>query len=150
MANIMTKRGSQDNVVTYEHICDTVADMANIEPKYVTLGSVSIVIKGTDGLEVYIANSKKEWTKITMLSNNDTIVPSGDGSISSALLAQITASYAHSVTNKGAAFQSGLYKIQTNSEGHVISAALVTPDDIANLTDELTAEDINTIINSLN
>lgn len=148
MANIMTKRGQQDNIVTYEHICDTVADMANIEPAYITLGSVCIVVKGTNGLEVYIADTNKEWTLITMLSGGST-VPSGDGSISNALLAQINAAYAHSVTNKGAAFQSGLYKIQTNSEGHIISATLVTPTDIANLTDELTAEDINTIIDSI-
>ena len=53
MATIMTKRGQLDNVVTYEHICDTVADMANINPSYVTLGSVCIVIKGeNDDLEV--------------------------------------------------------------------------------------------------
>lgn len=59
MANIMTKRGAQDNVVTYEHICDTAADMENIDPQYITLGSVCIVLDGA--LEVYMANSKKEW-----------------------------------------------------------------------------------------
>jgi len=59
--NIMTKRGSQDNVVTYEHFCDTTADMANIDPKYITLGSVCIVLQGAVGLEIYIANSSKEW-----------------------------------------------------------------------------------------
>lgn len=62
MANIMTKRGSQDNIITYEHCCDTIADMANIDPKYITLGSVCIVIKGeNNGLDVYIAGSNKEW-----------------------------------------------------------------------------------------
>lgn len=62
MATIMTKRGQLDNVITYEHICDTVADMTNINPSYVTLGSVCIVIKGeNDDLEVYMADSKKEW-----------------------------------------------------------------------------------------
>lgn len=62
MATIMTKQGQLDNVITYEHICDTVADMANINPSYITLGSVCIVIKGeSDGLEVYMANSRKEW-----------------------------------------------------------------------------------------
>jgi len=68
MANIMTKRGNLDNIVTYEHICDTVEDMQNIDPHTVTLGSVCIVIKGeNDNLEVYIADSNKEWS---MLSTN--------------------------------------------------------------------------------
>jgi len=65
--NIMTKRGSQDNVVTYEHICDTSADMVNIDPNYITLGSICIVINGEDGgMEVYMANSNKEWNSIAM------------------------------------------------------------------------------------
>ena len=59
MANITTKRGQVDNVITYEHICDTAADMENIDPQEITLGSVCIVLDG--GLEVYMANSNKEW-----------------------------------------------------------------------------------------
>lgn len=43
------------------------------------------------------------------------------------------AAYAHSVTNKGSAFTSGLYKITTNGEGHVIAAAPVEKEDITNL-----------------
>lgn len=78
MATIMTKRGQLDNVVTYEHICDTVADMANINPSYVTLGSVCIVIKGeNDDLEVYMADSTKEWKSISSSSGE-----SGGGSSS--------------------------------------------------------------------
>ena len=62
MATIMTKRGQQDNVVTYEHICDTTADMVDIDPQYITLGSICLVLTGeTGGLEVYIANSSQEW-----------------------------------------------------------------------------------------
>jgi hypothetical protein len=65
MANIMTKRGSQDNMITYEHYCDTVADMANIDPKYITLGSTCIVIKGENNeLTVYIAGSNKQWNPV--------------------------------------------------------------------------------------
>ena len=65
--NIMTKRGSLDNVVTYEHICDTTADMDNIDPNYITLGSICIVINGEgEGMEVYMANSNKEWNSIAM------------------------------------------------------------------------------------
>ena len=62
--NIMTKRGQQDNVVTYEHICDTTADLANIDPNYITLGSVAIVLEGTSGMEIYMANSSKEWIEM--------------------------------------------------------------------------------------
>lgn len=62
--NIMTKRGSLDNVVTYEHVCDTAADMENIDPQYITLGSVAIVLKDPDSLNVYMANSNKEWISL--------------------------------------------------------------------------------------
>lgn len=64
MANIMTKRGTQDNIVTYEHMCDTMTDLQNIDPKFITLGSIALVLKGETGVEFYIANSKKEWTPI--------------------------------------------------------------------------------------
>jgi hypothetical protein len=32
MAQIMTKRGNLDNVVTYEFVCDTLADLQAIDP----------------------------------------------------------------------------------------------------------------------
>lgn len=60
--NIMTKRGSEDNVVTYEHYCDTLADRDNIDPNYITLGSICIVIQGSNGIDVYIAGSDKQWS----------------------------------------------------------------------------------------
>lgn len=41
--------------------------------------------------------------------------------------------YTHAVTNKGSAFASGLYKITTNSEGHVTAAAAVVKSDITAL-----------------
>lgn len=58
MAQKMTKRGAADNEITYEFMCDTAADLAAIDPKYITMGSVAVVI---DGFEVYIANSNKQW-----------------------------------------------------------------------------------------
>lgn len=64
MAAIMTKRGQADNINTYEHICDTTADLAKIDPKYITLGSVAIVLKGAAGLDVYMATSNKEWVNL--------------------------------------------------------------------------------------
>jgi len=68
---IMTKRGQTDNVITYEHICDTTADMDTIDPKYITLGSVAIVLKGSAGLEVYMATSNKEWVNLLGASSSN-------------------------------------------------------------------------------
>ena len=60
--NIMTKHGSQDNIVTYEHYCDTKADLANIPQDQISLGSVAIVLKDEDdSMGIYLANSNKEW-----------------------------------------------------------------------------------------
>lgn len=70
MAAIMTKRGSSDNEVTYEFMCDTSSDLATIDPRYITMGSVAIII---DGFEVYIANSKKQWVGL-----NTTLTEEGD------------------------------------------------------------------------
>lgn len=64
MANIMTKRGQQDNVITYEHICDTANDLQNIEPEYITLGSIAMVLHGASGVEFYIADSAKQWIQL--------------------------------------------------------------------------------------
>ena len=65
MATVMTKRGTQDNVLTYEHICETKADMANIDPQYITLGSTCIVLEGDAGtLEVYMAKANKQWVSL--------------------------------------------------------------------------------------
>lgn len=71
MATIMTKRGCIDNVITYEHMCDTTADMKNIDLKYITLGSTCIVVNGSSGLEVYMATSSKTWKPITAVVEND-------------------------------------------------------------------------------
>ena len=60
-----TKVGDQVNVATYEHFCDTATDIKKIDPKEITLGSVLIVLQGESGsMEIYIANSNKEWIKM--------------------------------------------------------------------------------------
>ena len=43
------------------------------------------------------------------------------------------AAYAHAVTNKGSAYGNGLYKITTNSEGHITAANIVEKNDITAL-----------------
>lgn len=72
MSNVMTKCGMQDNVSTYEHFCDTTADMANIEPRYINLGSKCTVLEGTNKkVEIYIANSKKRWILLESIGGKD-------------------------------------------------------------------------------
>lgn len=66
-----TKRGSYDNVITYEHMCDTTEDLQKIKPEYINLGSVAIVLQGDNGLEVYMANSQKEWIPLIGTSGGD-------------------------------------------------------------------------------
>lgn len=71
MAHIMSKRGSADNVVTYEHYCDTINDLNNIAYEYSTLGSVAIVVQGASGeLEVYIANGEHQWILLSTASSS--------------------------------------------------------------------------------
>ena len=64
MAHKMTKRGSLDNNITFEHYCDTVADLDTIDPTEINLGTIALVVEGTAGLEVYMAKSDKTWTCI--------------------------------------------------------------------------------------
>lgn len=76
--HIISKQGSTDNVLTYEHICDTSADMAKIDRKYITLGSVCIVLAGESGaMEVYMADSSKEWHDILAGASSGGSTPSG-------------------------------------------------------------------------
>lgn len=64
MASKMTKRGSDDNEIVYEFMCDTIDDLDSLDRKYITLGSIAIVLQGAAGLEVYMANSSKEWIQL--------------------------------------------------------------------------------------
>lgn len=67
MPHITTKRGSQDNIITYEHFCDTKADMDTIEKKEITLGSVCVVLKDesqNNTLQFYLAQSDKTWIRV--------------------------------------------------------------------------------------
>lgn len=69
--NVMTKQGSQDNVVIYEHYCDTTADLANIPKDQINIGSVAIVVNGEDNnINVYIANSQKQWNILDTISGD--------------------------------------------------------------------------------
>ena len=69
MASILSKRGKLDNVVTYEHICDSYDDLATIPQDQINLGSVAVVLEGqSGGFEVYMANSEKEWGLLSITS----------------------------------------------------------------------------------
>ena len=67
MAHKMTKRGNIDNIITFEHFCDTKADMATIDPNEINLGSVCVVLADeSEGntLQFYLAKSDKTWIKV--------------------------------------------------------------------------------------
>ena len=68
MAYKMTKSGSLDNETTNEFFCDTSSDLANIPSNLINLGSVAVVL---DGMQVFIANSQKEWKSMTPVSSEE-------------------------------------------------------------------------------
>ena len=62
------------------------------------------------------------------------------------------AAYTHAVTNKGSNFTSGLYKITTNSEGHVTAAIEVVKADITGLgipSSDTTYDDATSTVHGL-
>lgn len=64
----MTKRGSLDNETTNEFFCDTQADLATIPSSQINLGSIAVIV---ENMEVYIANSKKQWISMTPTSEEE-------------------------------------------------------------------------------
>lgn len=68
MAYKMTKSGSLDNEITNEFFCDAASDLANIPSNLINLGSIAVVL---DGMQVFIANSKKEWKSMTPVSSEE-------------------------------------------------------------------------------
>ena len=56
--NIMLKDGSHANREIYQHLCDTVEDLANIPANQINFGSLAYII--TTG-KLYIADSNKQW-----------------------------------------------------------------------------------------
>ena len=71
MAYAMTKHGTLDNVVTNEFICDAAEDLDLIDKKDITLGSVAIVLHGDAGIEVYMADSTKEWISMSATTEEE-------------------------------------------------------------------------------
>ena len=122
MATVMTKRGSLDNVVTFEHICDVKSDLADIDPFYVTLGSTAIVLKGENGLEVYMASSEKEWIPLLIGDGNG-----GGGSASAAIEMHICSAAEVGLDGKPAI---------DNPEENVIYLVPNSNDEEGNLFDE--------------
>lgn len=67
MAYKMTKKGSLDNETTNEFFCDTVDDLANIPSNQINLGTVAVIL---DPMQIFIANSNKEWKNMTPLAED--------------------------------------------------------------------------------
>lgn len=62
MSYKMTKRGSMDNEITNEFMCDTPEDLQAIPTSQINLGSVAVVI---DPFEMFIAKSDKTWVSLS-------------------------------------------------------------------------------------
>lgn len=56
--NIMLKDGSHINREIYQHLCDTVEDLANIPSSQINFGSLAYIVSTG---ELYIADSNKQW-----------------------------------------------------------------------------------------
>lgn len=46
------------------NVCDTSDDLTTIDPQYINLGSAAIVLHGAAGLELYMADSNKQWVPL--------------------------------------------------------------------------------------
>lgn len=57
----MTMRGSLDNEVTNQFICDTPEDLAAIPASQINLGSVAVVV---DPFDMLMAKSNKKWVSL--------------------------------------------------------------------------------------
>lgn len=72
MPNKLIKIGNLDNQVTYDHVCDTMADRAKIPPEEINLGSTVIVLEGeSGGVEVYMAKSDKTWKFLASIGGGE-------------------------------------------------------------------------------
>ena len=69
MAYKMTKKGSLDNETTNEFWCDTIEDRNAIPTSDINLGTVAVVLE--PAIQIFIANSKKQWTSMTPVEEGD-------------------------------------------------------------------------------
>lgn len=69
MAYKMTKRGSLDNEITNEFWCDTIEDRDLISESDINLGTIAVVLE--PAIQIFIANSQKEWTSMTPVEAGD-------------------------------------------------------------------------------
>ena len=88
-----------------------------------TYSSLAAASGGTD-VSLVTTGEKYTWNNKPSIGTTSSTAFRGDYGNSA---------YAHAVTNKGSAFASGLYKITTNSEGHVTAATAVVKSDLTGL-----------------
>lgn len=63
MAIALTQIGNSTNIPVYHWVCDTTADLANIDTSHAPMGSTCYVI---DESKEYVLNSSKEWKERTI------------------------------------------------------------------------------------
>ena len=127
-AHAVTNKGSAFSSGLYKittnsegHITDAVA-VQKSDITALGISDLPAVTASDNGSILGVSNGA--WDVLSFLGDTSSTAFRGDYG---------SAAYAHAVTNKGSAFSSGLYKITTNSEGHVIGATAVVKADITGL-----------------
>lgn len=129
MAYAMTKRGSLDNSITYEFICDTTQDMNAIEDRYRTIGTVAIVLQGSGGLEVYITGSDKQWNSLSVISSGGSSPSDGAAGLSIHICGQNEVS--NGLPNISVPDETTIYLVpaQNSSSGNLYEEYIYVDDD---------------------
>lgn len=93
-------------------------------------GEIGLVPKPTKGQEDYYLKGNGQWTPLNSSSSTSAGLMSTEDKKKLDGIENGANKYVHPTTT---AYESGLYKITTNNLGHIISATLVTKDDITSL-----------------
>lgn len=93
-------------------------------------GEIGLVPKPTKGQEDYYLKGNGQWTPLDSSSSSSAGLMSIEDKKKLDGIENGANNYIHPTTT---AYESGLYKITSNNLGHIISATLVTKDDITSL-----------------
>lgn len=93
-------------------------------------GEIGLVPKPTQGQEEYYLKGNGQWSPLNSSSSSSAGLMSTEDKKKLDGIENGANNYVHPTTT---AYESGLYKITTNNLGHVVSATLVTKDDITSL-----------------
>lgn len=120
--DVATKKYVDDNIPT---VPTKVSDLTN-DSGFITSYTETDPIFVASAAHGITSSDISNWNSKTSLTLGTTSSTAFRGDYGNS-------AYTHAVTNKGSAFSSGLYKITTNSEGHVTAATSVEKSDITGL-----------------